>query len=278
MKRIKFKEIKIGFIILFGIVSIFRENGMAQKNEKNWWNNKKCAVCLTYDDALNVHLDSVIPVLDSLGLKGTFYLSGNFQTVQERANDWKLAADNGHELGNHTLFHPCDGKMPGRNWVNPDYDLSTYTLSRITDEIKMANVLLQIIDGKSKRTFAYPCGDTQVGGVSYINVIKENFVGARGTETRLETIDDIDLYNIGCFMINGESGVELIDLAKTALKNKALIVFLFHGVGGEHNINVSLEAHNQLVNFLKQNEKDIWIAPLAEIAKYIVNYRGKIGK
>jgi hypothetical protein len=49
-------------------------------------------------------------------------------------------------------------------------------------------------------------------------------------------------------------------------------------VGGEHNINVSLEAHNQLVNFLKQNEKDIWIAPLAEIAKYIVNYRGKIGK
>ncbi|NLA22079.1 MAG: hypothetical protein GX870_03490 [Candidatus Marinimicrobia bacterium] len=79
-------------------------------------------------------------------------------------------------------------------------------------------------------------------------------------------------------MINGESGAELIDLAKTALKNKALIVFLFHGVGGEHNINVSLEAHNQLVNFLKQNEKDIWIAPLAEIAKYIVNYRGKIGK
>ena len=86
MKCLKFYDIKIGFIILFGIVSIFIENGMAQKNEKNWWNNKKCAVCLTYDDALNVHLDSVIPVLDSLGLKGTFYLSGNFQTVQERAN------------------------------------------------------------------------------------------------------------------------------------------------------------------------------------------------
>ncbi|HRS51352.1 MAG TPA: polysaccharide deacetylase family protein [Candidatus Marinimicrobia bacterium] len=278
MKRIKFKEIKIGFIVLFGIISIFTENGMAQKNEKNVWNNKKCAVCLTYDDALNVHLDSVIPVLDSLGLKGTFYLSGNFQTVQERTNDWKSAAVHGHELGNHTLFHPCDGKMPGRSWVNPDYDLSNYTLSRITDEIKMNNALLQIIDGKSQRTFAYPCGDMQVGGVSYVDVVKENFLAARSTETRLETINDIDLYNIGCFMINGESGAELIDLAKTAFKNKALLVFLFHGVGGEHNINVSFEAHNQLVNFLKQNENDIWIAPLAEIAKYVADYQGKIGK
>jgi peptidoglycan/xylan/chitin deacetylase (PgdA/CDA1 family) len=47
------------------------------QNETSW-KGKKCAVVLTYDDALNVHLDNAIPLLDSLGLKGTFYLSGNF--------------------------------------------------------------------------------------------------------------------------------------------------------------------------------------------------------
>ena len=41
---------------------------------KKSWNNKKCAVALTYDDALNVHLDNAIPLLDSLGLKATFYI------------------------------------------------------------------------------------------------------------------------------------------------------------------------------------------------------------
>lgn len=269
--RIHLNRVFLGTVFL--ILMAFVVSGVAQ--EKAIWNNRKCAVCLTYDDALNVHLDKVIPVLDSLGLKGTFYLPGYFQTVQERANDWKAVADRGHELGNHTLFHPCDGKLPNRSWVNPDYDLSNYTLSRLADEIKMANALLKIIDGKSKRTFAYPCGDMNVGNVSYVNMIKENFIAARSVEAKIEPINEIDLYNVGSYMIREQSGAELIDLVKTALKKKALIVFLFHGVGGEHNINVSLAAHNQLVKFLKQNEKDIWTTPLVEIAEYIHDYQKK---
>ena len=43
---------------------------------------KSAQSCSTYDDALNVHLDNVIPALDSLNLKGTFYLSGYFPAVE----------------------------------------------------------------------------------------------------------------------------------------------------------------------------------------------------
>ena len=70
--------------------------------DKNPWNGKKCAVVLTYDDALNVHLDNVVPALDSLNLKGTFYLSGYFPGCRNRLADWKVAAQRGHELANHT--------------------------------------------------------------------------------------------------------------------------------------------------------------------------------
>src|SRR3982750_860938 len=77
------------------------------------WNGKKCAVVLTYDDALNVHLDNAIPLLDSLGFKATFYLSGYFPGFRDRITDWQKASSKGHELANHTLFHPCIGNRSG---------------------------------------------------------------------------------------------------------------------------------------------------------------------
>jgi len=33
------------------------------------WNGKECAVVLTYDDAIDIDLDNVVPALDSVGLE-----------------------------------------------------------------------------------------------------------------------------------------------------------------------------------------------------------------
>ena len=38
-----------------------------------------CAVVITYDDAIDQHLDNARPVLDSLGLRATFYITALFQ-------------------------------------------------------------------------------------------------------------------------------------------------------------------------------------------------------
>ena len=233
------------------------------------WNKKQCAVVLTYDDALNVHLDNAIPALDALGLKGTFYLTASSAAFTKRLNEWKKVAANKHELANHTLFHPCDGNLPGRSFVTPDYNLATYSVRRITDEIKMTNAVLQALDGKQERTFAYPCGDTQIGGVPYLDASKNEFISARGVKSEMVNKNNADLYNIGSYMINGQSGEELIEMVKKAMQTNSMIVFLFHGVGGEHNLNVSLEAHNKLLRFLKDNEKKIWVPTYIEAAKYL---------
>ncbi|MEO8405656.1 MAG: polysaccharide deacetylase family protein, partial [Chitinophagaceae bacterium] len=137
-------------ILLFVFFSIIFLTATAQ--DKAVWKNKKCAVVLTYDDALNVDLDNAIPLLDSLKFKGTFYLSAYFPGCRDRLADWRKAAQHGHELGNHMLFHPCTGNTPGRDWVKPDYNLANYTLQRARDEIKMNNIFLQALDGKTKRT------------------------------------------------------------------------------------------------------------------------------
>lgn len=241
----------------------------AQGQNTGPWKGKKCAVVLTYDDALNVHLDKVVPALDSLGLKGTFYLSGFFPGFRARIKDWTAVAREGHELGNHTLYHPCEGKTLGREWVPPDYDLSRYTVRRIVDEIAMANTLLEAIDGKTQRTFAYPCGDMKAGDSSYVNDVKRLFPGARGVQGKMQTIDEIDLYDVGSYMINGQSGEEMIRLVRDGEAKNALVVFLFHGVGGEHSLNASLEAHRKLLRYLREHEETIWVAPMIDVCKYV---------
>ncbi|UOQ77113.1 polysaccharide deacetylase family protein [Hymenobacter sp. 5516J-16] len=231
------------------------------------WNGKQCAVVLTYDDALAVDLNHVVPALDSLKLRGTFYLIGSSPVVAARLPEWRRAAQRGHELGNHALMHPCDGSLPGRNFVTPDNDLSKYTISRAVNEVRATNALLTAIDGKTARTFAYPCGDRQIGGVYFYEQLKNDFVGARGVTAGLQPLAQVDLANINSYMINGQSGDYLINLVKQAQRSHTLLVFLFHGVGGGHGLNVELAAHRQLLRYLQAHEQDIWVAPMVEVAE-----------
>lgn len=237
------------------------------------WHNKQCAVVLTYDDAINADLDNALPALDSLGLRGTFYLIGSSPAVAKRLPEWRRAAQRGHELGNHALFHPCDGSLPGRGFVTPDNDLSKYTVSRAVAEIRANNTLLQAIDGKTARTFAYPCGDRQIGGVNFYDQLKPDFVAARGVAPGLQTPGQVALDNVDCYGINGQLGSYMIDLVKQAQKSHTLLVFLFHGVGGGHPLNVDLAAHRQLLRYLKAHEQEIDIAPMVEVAESIRAYQ-----
>ncbi|MEJ0102679.1 MAG: polysaccharide deacetylase family protein [Bacteroidota bacterium] len=248
-------------------------NGSAQHDAV--WNGKKCAVVLTYDDGLNIDLTNVIPALDSEGLKGTFYISDYFNGLNSQVFKWRAAATNGHELANHTIFHPCTGGLPGREFVKPDYDLNNYTVRRMTDEIRAMNNILKAIDGKNDRTFAFPCGDTKIHDTAYMDGLKNDFIAARGVNPEMLPPGKIDLYNIGCYAMNGQSGEQMIDLVKEAIAGHTLLVFLFHGVGGEHSLNVSLSAHSQLLHFLKQNAESIWIATMIDVAGYIKKYQSQ---
>lgn len=259
-------------IVLFCLLAV---PGLTFAQGSAVWNGKKCAVVLTYDDALQVHLDKVVPVLDSLGLKGTFYLSGYFPGFVNNLNRWKNVGANGHELANHTLFHPCAGDRPGREWVNPVYDLSKYSVQRMTDEIRMTNTLLKTLDGKSVRTFAYPCGDTKIGDVDYYKTVANDFIAARGTTSEMKPITQINLADVGSYAINGQSGEQLIELVKKAQETNSVLVFLFHGVGGGHSLNVALPEHNKLVRYLKQHKADIWVAPFIDIAQSVKSYQAK---
>ena len=258
---------KLLLTLLFSLVLL-----ITSAQTKTPWNGKKCAVVITYDDAINQHLDNAVPVLDSLGLKATFYLTAFSTSMQNRLEEWRQLAAHGHELGNHTLYHPCIGG-PGREWVKPEGDLSKYTVQRMVNETLMTNVFLQALDGKTKRTFAYTCGDTKIGDSSYIESMKDDFVAARGTQAQMHTIDKVDSYNVDCYVVNGETASQMLAWVDKAVQTNSLLVLLFHGVGGGNGLNVSIAEHRKFLQQLKKREKDIWIAPMLPVAQYIKHYQ-----
>lgn len=204
-------------IVVLGCILVLSFGALAQTSSRQW-NGKKCAVVLTYDDALNVHLDKVIPALDAFKFKGTFYLVGSSPVVSKRLNEWRAAAKKGHELGNHTLNHPCDGTFAGRDFVTPEADLSKFSVARAINEIKVTNTILEAIDGKKERTFAYPCGDRKIGDVYYYDLLKEDFVAARGVESGLLQKQQVDLANINCFGQSESIAVQMIAQIEAAEK------------------------------------------------------------
>ena len=261
-------QLNLSVIALF----FFTSACSAQFNQP--WRGKKCAVVLTYDDAISQHLDNAIPVLDSLGLKATFYITANTTAVKDRLGEWRRIAANGYELGNHTLFHPCIGGK-GREWVSKEYDMSLYTVKRMTDEIRMTNTFLETLDGKKKRTFAFTCGDMKVQDSLFINGMKNDFVAARAVRGEMHKISEVDLYNIDCYMVNNHTADQMIEWVKKAVETNSLLVILFHGVGGGSSLDVSTDAHRDFLKYLKQNEKDIMIAPMLEVTEHIKDWQAR---
>jgi len=263
------------FLTTIFCVTICLQHNIAQTTKA--WKGKKCAVVLTYDDAINEHLDNAIPILDRLNLKASFYITAYSNAVEKRLNEWRNIAKNGHELGNHSLFHPCEGNKPGRSFVTDEYNLNNYSIKRMIDEIRMTNIFLQALDQSTERTFAFTCGDMKIKDSSFIQPLQKDFIAARAVRNEMHKIEDINVYNIDCFMVNNHTANQMIAWTNKAIETNSLLVILFHGVGGGNGLNVELQEHRRFLEYLKQQENNIWIAPLIEVAKHVKEWQ-KVNK
>ncbi|RYF81492.1 MAG: chitooligosaccharide deacetylase, partial [Chitinophagaceae bacterium] len=137
--------------------------------------SKQGIICLTYDDGLLSHLNTVLPQLDSAGLRGTFFLNsiqGSSEVIGEASPataGWTQAALHGHELANHTLFHACPERL---GWQKA-YAIESYTVDKIITEVKAENTILSLLDPQRKqRAFAFPCNNFLVHDTDYTAIIK----------------------------------------------------------------------------------------------------------
>lgn len=240
-----------------------------------WPNGAQAAVSLGYDDGLDSQLDHVVPALNRRGLRASFYVPINGPTLPGRQAEWKAAAAAGHELGNHSLFHGCSAKGPGREWVLPHRDLERQTPAQVQEQVLAANTWLQSLDGKTQRTFTPPCLDLQAGGQDFATVLRPYFVAFRATGPGLVTdTAALDPYAMPVYFVDGMSGAQLIALVEQAAAQGALVSLLFHGVGAEH-LSVTREAHDQLLDHLAKHKARFWTDSFVAVMQHARNQAGR---
>lgn len=241
----------------------------------SWPNGAKAAVSLAYDDALPSQLDTAIPQLNAVGLKGSFYLPLSADTIQKRLADWRAAAAQGHELGNHSLFHQCAKSLPNRGWVSQDRDLDQTPASRLVAEIRLGSAFLQAIDGKTQRTFTAPCTDQLAGGTPYLPLLKQDFVAMKTIVGGV--VDDMQQLNIHAVPVIAPSevtGTQLINWVKAAGAKGTMVNFTFHGIGGDH-LQISAAAHAELLQFLASHKDEYWTDTFLNLMLHVKTQQNK---
>jgi peptidoglycan-N-acetylglucosamine deacetylase len=173
-----------------------------QKMKRSWPKGCRAAISLSYDDGIINHHQHVAPQLEAHKLRGTFYAPLNSDLMQN-ALAWRKLAKNGHELGNHSVFHPCWSIQERyADWLPEDFNLVDYDEERWLDEMTTANRALALVDGKSERTFGNTCFDNYMGPedkpICLEPLIKQCFSAARGEDTgKPVNLDAINFFNLG---------------------------------------------------------------------------------
>ena len=184
---------------------------------------------------------------------------------------WTNAAKNGHELANHTLFHPCPEQL---GW-NKTVAIESYTVDKLLNEIQVQNSLLSMLDPKRKsRAFAYPCNNTMVGGTDYSKTLKIKgwFKYARTGGDSNSVITDykkLNLMQVPSYHVwTGTTSEQLIAFAEKVKKAGGMGVYQFHGVGGQI-FAISNESHWAFLEYLKAHPDEFWVTTFSEAMDFV---------
>ncbi len=261
------------FIVFFSLVCIACLLSaiapvLAQSATFAWPQGKKIALSLSFDDARNSQVEGGTALLDKYGVKATFYVHPS--AVEKRLDGWKKAVASGHEIGNHSLNHPCSGNFL---WAR-NKALEEYSLEKMRDELVQANQQIKALLGVTPESFAYPCGQTFVGrGVdtrSYVPIIASLFTSGRTWLN--EAPNDpgyADFAQLTGVESDGKDFAQILPIIEDAKKNNLWVVLAGHEMNTEGNQTTRLAMLEKLVQYANDPKNEIWIAPVGTIAKYI---------
>jgi peptidoglycan-N-acetylglucosamine deacetylase len=239
-----------------------------------WPQGARAALSLTFDDARESQLDVGVPLLAEHGIHVTFYLTAN--DMRGRADAWKRAAAAGHELGNHTLVHPCSGNFA---WARA-HALEDYTLEGMRTELVEANRQIAAATGITPVTFAYPCGQTFVGRadrvVSIVPLVHELFLAGRGWLD--EGPNDpvfVDRAQLFGYPMDDVTFAKLKPALDDAIARGQWLVLAGHDIGqapGHQVTRVSML--RELLPYARAPSRGVWVDTVARVAEHVKRTQG----
>jgi peptidoglycan-N-acetylglucosamine deacetylase len=242
-----------------------------------WPNGAKSAVSLTFDDGVPSQYETVIPMLNQAGMQGTVYVTmadgGPFYAEEDL---WRDAVSAGHEIGNHSMTHPCCRNL----WVAGD-GLNTDVMTFEAMEAQIVEAKRRLEDGipdQPEHSFAYPCGEKQVGrGVnkqSYVPAVAKHYIAGRGVGDGVSINDpaQVDLADIWAPMPVDETGERLVSITQRALDQGKWAVLAFHGIGDKHLSN-TVETFQYLLDWLGERREEVWVDSLIHVARWVHDHQ-----
>ncbi|MBK9391400.1 MAG: glycoside hydrolase family 3 C-terminal domain-containing protein [Bacteroidetes bacterium] len=240
-----------------------------------WPDGKKMAISLTFDDARLSQIDKGIPLLDKYGVKGTFYVSP--ASLLLRLEGWKKAVKDGHDIGNHSVLHPCTGNF---TWAR-EKALENYTLLSMKSELDSASNIIKSMLGVIPNSFAYPCGQKFIGkGIntqSYIPLIASSFESGRGwLDEAANDPSYCDMAQLTGMELDGKSFDQILKLIETAKTNGQWLVLAGHEMNDDGVQTSRLATLEAICKYASDPANGIWIDNVHNIAAYVKEKRGEM--
>ena len=281
----------------------FTQTSSPSVNIANWQGNKKAAVCVTLDDGCDQQFVVGKHVMDSLGIKGTFFIITNLNSncdggqganppmtiyngkgSPEYWDTLQNTINQGHEIGAHTVHHPELASIYnkyGIDSVTKELSMSKATLEQELHEPGQDTIPYKVL------TFAYPYGSGQ-DNKHIIDSVQKYFIAARaaGTYDSVITWDtyanaknptsngfinywyQVESYAATDTMSNQWFSRQL----DSTIKYAGWFNAMYHNIGG-----TSLDADLYSVspsNFRAQMEaivaqkNNLWVAPFRDVVRY----------
>ena len=236
-----------------------------------WPRGTRAAVSLTFDDGMRSQREVGVPLLNRFGVQATFYVNPQDDYVL-MLEPWRKAVAAGHEVGNHTINHPCSKNFPfisefGRR------ALEEMSLADIGWELEETNRrIVEVLPEQGAVSFAYPCYQPFVGRgatrQSYVPVTLEHCVAGRGRGEQSNDPRYCDLGYLWSWPCERMTAQTLIGIVEQAIAQRRWAILTFHGIHEGH-LSVAEGDLAELCAHLERNQDRVWSAPVNRVAQWV---------
>ncbi len=255
-----------------------------------WLDNKSSAFSFSFDDGLKSHFTNVRPILQQYDFKGTFYLLPPYLTETEptiwRYGTWQMfqtLAEEGHEIGSHTLNHLYLTNLPSGDTSTPN--------TVIYELYHSKKIIEQRISNQKCLTLAYPYADHN----AFVDSLTKFYYEAGravGIDANNFYLTENNFYSLKSYSVHFnlprntydddlDELYAFIDWTDNAINYNQWAIMMVHDVVPFSELGdlvaqgiyepISTEWFNEFCSWLKNksDSSEVWVASVADVVKYI---------
>jgi oligosaccharide reducing-end xylanase len=217
-----------------------------------WASCAEAAITFTFDDATSNQYSIVIPMFNEYDFDATFYPVVNWSPDW---NQFQKAADQGHEVGSHTMNHPHLDQLTAEEQEAELKDSRSEINSRIS--------------GQKCLTIAYsycvPSIDT---------LTSKYYIAARHCQGYTEKATPEDFLNISSIICGSQGSIkttkDFVDISQSAVTTHGWNVYLLHGIDDDGGYSaLSSDTLRAALEYYDKYRDTYWVANFVNVVRYI---------